>query len=181
MATAVAARYARALAEIAFDARRGLDPQAIAGDLAQFGAALAQSPDLRNVLLSPAVAPGRKRAVVERLAAAAGISPVTRNFLFVVIDHRRTGLFGDIQEAYRAEMNERLGLVEAGVTTAREQRASRQELVREGLERLTGKHVRPRFKTDERLIGGITVRIGSTIYDGSVRGQLDALRRKLTD
>lgn len=181
MAAAVASRYARALADLAFDPRKGLDPQAVLAGLARFDAALSESAELRGALLTPAVPAARKRAVVERLAVRLDIAPLVRNFLYVVISHRRTAMFGEIREAYQAQLDERLGLVEAGVTTARELKPEVRGRVEQGLERLTGKRVRARFGVDEGLIGGIVVRIGSTIYDGSVRGQLEALRRKLMD
>ncbi len=181
MASAVASRYARALADLVLDPSRGLDPEALVGELEALEQALAASADLRNVLLSPAVTPARKRAVVARLASDLGISRVLRNSLYVLIDHRRTAMLGDIREAFRAIVDERTGAVEAGVATARELSGDERNRVGSRLGRLTGKRVRCKFNLDEELIGGMTVRIGSTIYDGSVRGQLEALRRRLTE
>lgn len=181
MAAAAAFRYARALADLAFDPRKGLNPERVADELALIEETLSKSPELRGVLLTPAVAAARKRALVERLAAEWGVSGLVRNFLHVVVSHRRIAIFDEIRQAFQAEMNERVGLVEAGVATARELAPESRHRVQQGLERLTGKRVRAQFRREEDLIGGIVVRIGSTIYDGSVRGQLMALRRKLTD
>src|SRR5450759_2384500 len=120
MAMATASRYARALADLAFDPKRGADPQSVAGELALFAGALEASSDLRSVLISPAVAPARKRAVVAQLAKQGGISALVRNFLCVVVDHRRTAMLSEIGEAFRAIMYERMGMVEADISAARE-------------------------------------------------------------
>lgn len=181
MAMATASRYARALADLAFDPKRGADPQGVAGELSTFAEALEASSDLRSVLISPAVAPASKRAVVEQLARQSGISGLVRNFLYVVIDHRRTAILSEIGEAFRALTYERMGMVEADISAARELPAGQREKVAEGLGRLTGKQVQCRFSVDQSLIGGLVARIGSTIYDGSVQGQLKALRLKLME
>ena len=169
------------MAELAFDPKRGADPESVAVELALFADALEASGDLRSVLLSPAVAPARKRAVVAQLAVQGGISALVRNFLCVVIDHRRTAILSEIREAFRALVYERMGMVEADISAARELPDGQREKVAAGLGRLTGKRVRCRFSVDEGLIGGVVARIGSTIYDGSVQGQLKALRRKLME
>lgn len=179
MAKAVASRYARALAELVFDPRRGLDPAVVASELSLFQEALAASGELRNILLSPAVPVARKRAVVARLCEGAGISRLVRNFLHVVVDHRRVRMFGEIREAFQSEVNAKLGLVEAAVQTARPLPAEWQARIAQGLEAVTQKRVRPSFGVEPELIGGVVVRIGSRVYDGSVRGQLEALRRRL--
>jgi F-type H+-transporting ATPase subunit delta len=181
MALAAASRYARALADLALAPARGLDPEIVAGELAVFEQALAGSTGLHNVLLSPAVTPARKRAVVARLASGAGLSRLVTNFLFVLIDHRRTAMLPEIRRAFRSIIDERMGAVEAEVAAARELTDEQRGQVALQLGRLTGKKVRCRFAVAEALIGGMTARIGSTIYDGSVRGQLEALRRRLTD
>lgn len=179
MAKAVALRYARALADLAFDPGRAVDPASVANELSMFQGALAASGELRNILLSPAVPAARKRAVVGRICEGAGICRLVRNFLHVVVDHRRIRIFDEIRDAYQSEVNARLGLVEAEVRTARPLKPERQARVLEGLEAVTGKRVRPNYGVDPELIGGAMVRIGSRVYDGSVRGQLEALRRRL--
>lgn len=176
-----ASRYARALADLTLDPARGLDPEAVVAELAVFEQALSGSADLRAVLLSPAVQPSRKRAVVERLATPAGLSRLVKNFLYVLIDHRRTAMLHEILEAFRSVIDERTGAVGAGIVAARELNGEQRAKIAGGLGRLTGKRVRCAFSMDEDLIGGMTARIGSTIYDGSVRGQLETLRRRLTE
>ncbi|HXG33663.1 MAG TPA: ATP synthase F1 subunit delta [Bryobacteraceae bacterium] len=181
MARAVASRYARALADLVFDPSKGLDPQTAAAQLDLFQEVLGASPELRIALLSPAVAPARKRAVVARLAEQLGMARLIRNFLYVLIDHRRTPLLGEIRDAFQAVVDERQGIRRADVVSARELGDSERKLVSDQLSRLTGKRVLCRFALDAGLIGGLTARIGSTIYDGSVRGQLEVLRRRLAE
>ena len=181
MSLAVASRYARAMADLVLDPASGVDPQAAVAELTSFEQAQAGSTALRNVLLSPAVKPARKRAVVARLAREAGYSRLTTNLLYVLIDHRRTAMLGEIREAFRAVIDERTGAVEARVAAARELTEEQRGQVAERLGRLTGKNVRCRFAVAPDLIGGMVARIGSTIYDGSVRGQLEVLRRRLTE
>jgi F-type H+-transporting ATPase subunit delta len=108
-----------------------------------------------------------------------GVSDLVRRFLIVVVDHRRVALLGDISEAFETVMDERLGVVRADVSSARDLTpAQRTEVIAE-LARITGKNARARFSIQEDLIGGVTARIGSTVYDGSVRGQLEVLRQQL--
>ncbi len=181
MALAVASRYARALADLVLDPGKGIAPEAAAAQLAAFEQAVSASPDLRNILLSPAVTPARKRAVVARLSEPLGISRLVRNFLYVLIDRRRTAMLDEVREAFQTLIDERTGAVEAHVMTARPLSEDQRQAVARRLGQVTGKQVRCKFSLEEELIGGVVTRIGSTIYDGSVRGQLDALRRRLTE
>jgi F-type H+-transporting ATPase subunit delta len=181
MALAVASRYARALADLVLDPSRGLPPEKATAELDAFEQVVGSSANLRNVLLSPAVTPARKRAVVARLAGQLEMSPLLRNFLYVIIDHRRTAMLAEIREAFQALIDERTGAAEADVKAARELAPAERESIALSLGRMTGKRVRCKFSVEESLIGGLLARIGSTIYDGSVRGQLDALGRRLAE
>jgi F-type H+-transporting ATPase subunit delta len=179
MSLAVAQRYARALADVVLAPNSGLDPQAALEQLRAFAEMLASSRELANVLVSPAVAVGRKRAVIHRLGDQAGFHRLIRNFLFVAIDHRRIQQAAQLAAAFESAIDERLGRVPAEVVSAVALDASQQAAVRERLARLTGKEVRCQFRVDPALLGGLTARIGSTVYDGSVKGQLAALRQRL--
>lgn len=176
---AVATRYARALVGLVTRPSARLDPHEILGQLEAFERALAASADLREVLLSPAVRAPDKRALVARLAATLGLADVVKRFLFVVIDHRRLALLPAIRESYEALVDERLGVVRVDVTSAQELSEAQRQALAAGLSRLTGKKARPRFDVEPELIGGVIARVGSTIYDGSVRGGLEALKRQL--
>jgi F-type H+-transporting ATPase subunit delta len=180
MALAVASRYARALVDLATAPGAAVDPRQMAAQMAAFDEALASSAELRNILLSPAVAPARKRAVVGRIAEKLGLTQLVRNFLYVVIDRRRIGMLDEIRAAFETALDERLGVVRADVTSAAPLSGAEQQAIAAQLARLSGKRVRAQYAVDGALIGGAAARIGSTIYDGSVRGQLLALRRKMT-
>ena len=181
MSLAVAKRYASALVDVIVEPGAETDPRAAAGQLREFENLLRESAELRTALLSPAVAPSRKRSVVARLAESLGVSPLVRNFLFVVIDRRRIGMFGQIRRAFEDLLDERLGVLGADVTSARELTGRQQAALRERLARMTEQAVRCEHKIDETLLGGAVVQIKSTVYDGSVRGQLELLRHRLTE
>ncbi len=177
MPDALAFRYARALADLA--AQTGADPEAIGRDLAAFTALLRESADLRIALESPAVPPPRKRAVISHLARELGISDLARRFLLVLADHRRAGMLNEIREAFETVTDERMGVARVDVRSARELSEPQRRQILVELARITGKRTRPRFAVDPELVGGFSARIGSTVYDGSVRGQLQALKEKL--
>lgn len=181
MSLAVASRYARALADIVMAPGAPVTAASASEQLGHFQSALESSDELRNVLLSPAVAPARKRAVITKLALQFGIAPVVRNFLLVVIDRRRIALLPEILEALQAQIDERMGIVRAQVESASELSGGQRAALEAELSRLSGKRVRGEFRVDPELIGGAVARIGSTIYDGSVRGRLISLRRKLVE
>lgn len=172
----VAQRYAAALADAAIDRR---DAEAVKRGLDDFLAAYFETPDLRNLLESPAVADDLKRKVIEKLAERMKLDPAVRNFLYLVVDHRRTEILREIRGAFRGELNQRLGIAEARIVSARDLgEAERRELTA-ALERRTGRKIEASFERDESLLGGAVVRVGSTVYDGSLRERLARLRRQL--
>ncbi len=178
--SAVAARYASALADVVTKSGSPLSPGDAVEQLRSFQAALDSSPELRNALITPAVSAARKKAVVERIGNLLKLSRIARNFLFVLVDHRRIGSLADMIHRFELTVDERLGFARAEVAAARELSGPQREALTAVLERLTAKHIRMRHTVDEALIGGVVARIGSTVYDGSVRGQLAALARRLS-
>lgn len=179
MAHAIATRYAEALADTVLAPGASLDPRQIAGELRSVEAAIQSTPDLRNVLMSPAIPTARKRAVAARIIQSAGFSHIVRNFLFVMIDRRRTDLLGEVIEAFETAIDERLGFVRARVSSAAPLPEHQQAELQQVLSQVSGKQVRCDFSVDTALIGGVVARIGSTVYDGSVRTQLNSLRKRL--
>lgn len=177
--SAIAKRYADALADVVGSAQSTLAPQDAAAELRAFDAALQASPELREVFATPAVPLSRKRAVVGRIADLLRLSRITRNLLFILVDRRRIAALPEIVHRFELTVNERLGFARADVTAPRELSAAQRAGLSAALERLTGKRIRARFAIDEALIGGAVARIGSTIYDGSVRGELQSLERRL--
>jgi F-type H+-transporting ATPase subunit delta len=178
--SAIATRYANALAEVVTAGGSPVRPQDAVSELRAFEAALDGSTELQNALATPAVPANRKRAVVGRIAEILKLSRISRNFLYVLIDHRRIGALSGILDSFERMVDERLGFARAEVSTARAMAEPERAALNAGLERLTGRRIRMRFAVDERLIGGVVARIGSTVYDGSVRGQLASLGRRLS-
>jgi F-type H+-transporting ATPase subunit delta len=178
--SALASRYAGALVDVATGPKSGVDPHQVMRDLQSFSEVFAGSHELQNALTSPSVAPSRKRAVIGQIGEKLGISQIARNFLFVVSDHRRIASLAEMVEAFDLLLDERLGFVRAEISSAGELEPRQREAVAQQFERLTGKKVRMRFSVDSGLIGGLVARIGSTVYDGSVRGQLEALGKRLS-
>jgi F-type H+-transporting ATPase subunit delta len=172
----LADRYAAALADVAM-AENSADK--IRGELADFLGLLHEAPQLGTLLGSPAVPRASKRAVAEALVKRLGASHTLRNFLCVVLDHRRTRLLPEIQKALDRQLDERLGVTRAEVTSARQLPQDDQGRLQAVLQQLTGHRVEAQYKLDPELIAGTVVRIGSTIYDGSVRTRLEKLRHQL--
>jgi F-type H+-transporting ATPase subunit delta len=179
MLSVVATRYAKALVDVVAAPGSQVDPSVALTQLRSIEAVFAGSTDLRNALLSPAVSPSRKRAVVSSILGPLALHKQVLNFLFVVIDHRRVHEFSSITEAFEALLDERLGYVRADVTTARDLTPDQTAILETEISRVAGKKAKLKFSTDPALVAGVVARIGSTVYDGSVRGQLDRLRTKL--
>jgi F-type H+-transporting ATPase subunit delta len=130
-------------------------------------------------LSSPAVERTEKHGVIEKLAARLGASRIVRNFLFVVVDNQRTHLLPEILQTFEDVIRQRQGVAEAEVTSAAELTAPQKKQLQETLERLTGRKIQAKYSLDPALLGGAVVRIGDTIYDGSVRNRLNQMRARL--
>lgn len=174
--SAIAQRYASALADVAVERKDG---GRIHRDLADFVQAFGASSDLRNLLTNPSVSASAKKSVAGKIADRMGTHSEVRNFIFLLIDHGRTGIIDEIQRTFEAETNRRAGIVDALVSSAHELSSQEKTQLTHALERATGKKVQAQYQLNPQLIGGTTVRIGSTIYDGSVREQLNRLRTEL--
>jgi F-type H+-transporting ATPase subunit delta len=184
MISVVAARYAKALADVVTagihaSSAAQEDTAAITAQLRAVDDMIASSNELKNALASPAVTPSRKRAVMARLLAPMNVSAQVRNFLFVVIDHRRVHQLKSIIEAFENLADQRLGYVRADVASATELPETQRKALEAQLSRLAGKKTRLRYTTDPALVAGVVAKVGSIVYDGSVRGQLERLRVKL--
>ncbi|HEV3332710.1 MAG TPA: ATP synthase F1 subunit delta [Bryobacteraceae bacterium] len=177
--TAVISRYVEALADVVTGSGSTVRPQEALEQLRAFDAVWGSSTPLRNALVSPSVPAARKRAVVNRIADQLGLSRIIRNFLFVLIDHRRIAEVPQILPAFELVLDQRLGFARAEVASARELSEADRTILNGKLERLTGKRIRMHFSVDESLIGGVVARLGSTVYDGSLRSRLHGLERRL--
>jgi F-type H+-transporting ATPase subunit delta len=169
-------QYANALADIAL-AQGAAEP--VLKQLADFGAIFADSTELRNFLASPAVDRAAKHGVIEKLVARLGASKILRNFLLVIADHQRTHVLPEIITAFQEVVRQRQGIAEAEISSAVELNAKQKAEFALTLERLTGKRVEAKYSLEPSLLGGAVVRVGDTIYDGSLRNRLNALRVRL--
>jgi F-type H+-transporting ATPase subunit delta len=169
-------QYANAMADIALT-QGAAEPAA--KQLKEFGAAYAESAELRTFLASPAVSMEDKHAVIEKIVARLGASKIIRNFLFVLADHRRTQLIPEVIAAFHDVIRQRQGVAEAVVSSAVELSAAQKKKMAATLGRLTGKKIETKYALDPALLGGAVVRIGDTIYDGSLRSRLNEMRARL--
>ena len=169
-------QYANALADIALEQGAG---EPAAKQLNEFGAAYAQSAELRTFLASPAVSIEAKHAVIEKITARLGASKIIRNFLFVLTDHRRTPLMPNVIATFQEVIRQRQGVAEAEVTSAVEMSAAQKKEMAATLAKLTGRKIEAKYELDPALLGGAVVRIGDTIYDGSLRSRLNEMRARL--
>jgi len=178
--SAVVTRYANALADVVMGGGGvGIQPGDAAAQVRAFATVVAESHDLRNVLISPSVSQARKRAVISRLAEVQGTARVVRNFLLVLSDHRRLDALTEVASALEIIIDERLGFARASIQSAEALRPEQQDALIRRISEMTGKNVRPSYAVNPELVGGVVVNVGSKVYDGSVRGQLAAIGRRL--
>jgi F-type H+-transporting ATPase subunit delta len=173
----VANRYARALAEVV--APSG-DYRKVLQELQDFVTAYRESLELREIFDSPAVTLPQKMKVLATIGQELGESPVTLNFLRVLLVNYRMPLLEEAVQAYRKIANDRLGVVQVTISSASDLSEAERESVAARFRELTGKQVELEFQVDSELLGGIRAQIGSTVYDGSVRGNLVRIREQLT-
>lgn len=176
MSLAVANRYARALADVV--APTGNYHQVLE-ELEAFRAAYAESPELRDLCTSPAIPLPEKLKVVAAIAARLHLSPVTGNFLRVLLANYRMPLLEGAVAAFRKVAHDRLGIVEVRVYAATELSEAEREILRGRFRELTQKDVELEFHIQRELVAGIRAQIGSTVYDGTVRGRLERIREGL--
>jgi len=174
----VASTYARAFADVVLSAH--LDANRAVGGLRRIAGLLSESEDLRRVWENPAVPAEQKRKLLDAIVQREGIEHHVRNLMAVLIDHRRVQFLGRIVEQLKKELDARMGFAEAQVTSARELDDAEKRSLETQIEKVTGKKVHAHFGLDASLLGGAVVRVGSTIYDGSVKGQLEKIREAIS-
>ncbi|HEY7617562.1 MAG TPA: ATP synthase F1 subunit delta [Terriglobales bacterium] len=176
--SALTSRYARAFVDVVLHGR--LDANKTLQELHTISATAQSSVELRRVWESPAIPAEQKRALLDAIVKREAISRPVRNFIAVLIDHRRINLLEEIFKDFEQALNERLGFAEAEITSSRDLSDKERRALELQVERLTGKKVRARYSRDASLLGGAVVKLGSTIYDGSVKGQLERIREELS-
>lgn len=177
MSMAIASRYARALADVL--GPHG-DVGAMSKELEEFAAVWRESSDLRQVLTSPTIAMEQKQSVLNTILARLGTSVTAGNFLRVLLTNYRMPLLEEVLQAFQKVADERLDIVEVQVLFAQDLTLDEQNALRRKFAELTGKTVEMKFRREEKLLGGLQARIGSTVYDGSAQGFLERLRGQLT-
>ena len=152
--------------------------EAVDADLAGLVETIGREPRLARLLEAPQIAASEKRAFVERTFAGA-VDPLTARFLGLVIDKRREGMLGEIAAAWREILEERANRQTATATTAVPLAEAEIEGLRRALERRTGKTITLTHSIDPRLLGGVVVKVGDTVLDGSLRSRLRSLGNRL--
>ena len=174
----VASTYAHAFADVVFAAH--LDAERALNGLRQMATLFRQNLELRRVWENPAVPADQKRGLLDAIVERAGIDRPVRNLIAVLIDHRRLPFLPRIIEQLEKELDARLGFTEAQILSTRELADAEKRTLEAQIAKTTGKKVRASYGLDKSLLGGAVVRIGSTIYDGSVKGQLEKIKEAIS-
>jgi F-type H+-transporting ATPase subunit delta len=174
---AYAAAYARALADVVIDSK--LDVAAIDNQLQDFASTLGESSELSEVLSSPSFNLEKRVAILDSLNPKMNLGREVRNFIAVLMRNGRLHAFNEVLAEYRREINARSGVADATVTSARRLDDAERREIEQQAATLAGRQVRATFREDSTLVGGMILRIGSTVYDGSVRGRLTRLKDQL--
>ncbi len=172
----VARRYASALADVVLE--RG-EAREVQEELLAWEKMFQASPVLPEVFRNPTIPLDKKRAVLNKLIDRSKPKPSTANFLKVLLQNQRLTDLGEINQKFAEILDLRAGMVAATVTTARTVPENAQQKLHTKLLSVTRKKVRINFMTDPELIGGLVTRIGSTVYDGSVRNHLQLIKAKM--
>ncbi len=174
--TTIANRYAKALADVIMERGQTLT---VADEVKAFTQVVEENSELRDVFASPVIALDRKKAVLNEVLARMQFKPTTNNFLKLLLNNQRLHQIDVVRTSLMKELDERAGVVSADVTTARTLTTTEQENLLNQLQTATGKQVRIHFKIDPEIIGGVVTRVGSLIYDGSIKNQLALMKQQL--
>lgn len=174
---AFVARYAQAFLEVLTAEK--IDTATVESQLNDFLATWNGSPELREFFINPAVPVLQKVGFLDTLNNKMKLRKELRNLLAVLINNDRIGHVVEVAAAYRKLLQEQLGIRQAEIVTARELSAEEQKELIADVSKLAGAEIDASFKLDPAILGGTVVRIGSTVYDGSVRGRLDRLKEVL--
>ena len=172
---AASMRYAQALLDVS---QKDADPERVEREVAGFVDLMTSHPRLGSSLVNPGIPPATKRSLMTELILKLGdVSAVTRRLLMLLADRDRLSLLEEILGLYREKLMDLRGVLRARVTTASDLSPDRVEAIAQSLQSATGKHVEIEADVDSTLLGGMVTQIGSTVYDGSVSGHLERLRR----
>lgn len=170
-------RYAHAFEQVVTASH--LDPAAVLQQLKDFAGTLDGSPELREFLANPSISKEQTFKVLDAIAAKIGMLPQVRNFVAVVTEHQRLHEMNEILVEYAAIADNQAGIADAEITSAHPLNPEDRAQLEEQVGKLAGSRVRAVYLEDATLLGGAIVKIGSTVYDGSVRGQLQQMKQRL--
>lgn len=179
MTESSAIRYVNGLADVVLDPESGLSPEKALEELQSFSGVLAESRELRSVLVSPAIQPADKYALLEEIGTGLDISPVVRSFLCVLTDHHCVAQFDLVVRGFRSWLDRYRNRIAIRVCSASEMDPAQKSEIEGRFRRLTGRDVRPGYSVDPDLLGGASVQVGSKLYDGSLRAALGSLAAEL--
>lgn len=171
-----ARRYAKALLDVLYPAKAEMGLEQLKG----FATVLSQQNDARLVFENPTVSNERRKDLLNKVGNAMKLDAPILNFLGILIDRNRLDLLNEIITTYETSFDEKRGVVQARITSANELSPTQQSEVAARLQAATGKKVRLQVSVDPSLIGGLVAQVGSTIYDASIRQQLQTFRNSLT-
>lgn len=174
---AFTARYARALADVVFDEH--LKPESVQSQLDDFASAWHQSADLREVFLDPSFPVAQKVVILDKLNIRLEMSKPVRNFIAVLINHDRLESLDEVLADFRHEMNTRLNIAEVEVTSARKLDSGERKSIEAQVTGITSGAISAKFSEDPSLLGGVIIKVGSTVYDNSILGRLNRLKEQL--
>lgn len=170
-------RYARALMDVLYPSKAADGLQ----QLQSFAALLKEQPEARIFLENPTLAGERRNRMLKEISEALSFDRRVANFINILADRNRLYILEEIIQEYQRLLDDRMGIVRARVTAARSLDAIQHQQLTDKLEQLTGKQVQMEIAIDPSLIGGVIAQVGSTIYDGSVRQQLQAFKSRLVE
>ena len=172
----VSRRYAVALADVLVG---GGQERTIQDELNSWEQMINANAELREAFANPTIPYEQKRRVLNELISRTNVKPITANFLQILLKNQRLTALGEINSRLATVLDDRAGAVAAHVTTANPVNDETKRILADKLHQFTGKVVRLSFGVDDSLIGGIVTRVGSTVYDGSIRTQLDQMEKTL--
>jgi F-type H+-transporting ATPase subunit delta len=175
---AIDLRYARALAAVVSDQK--LDPGTSQRELNDFADTLDASAELREVLQNPSIPEPQKLKVLDAIAARAGMSKTVRNVIALITHHERLHELRSIIDSFAALSDDQGGVADAEIVSAHKLDDANRKLLEQQVSKISGgQRVRAVYSEDSSLLGGAVVRLGSTVYDGSVKAQLQQLKQRL--
>jgi len=172
----IARRYGSALADVVL---KSGETEVVKNELAQWAAMIQSSQALYDTICNPSITHLQKEDLIGSLIEKTRPSRTTANFIRVLLQNGRLADVAAISDRFSSELETRGGIVSADIISARELPIEQKSDLKAHLEKLTGKTVNLNFQIDANLIGGVVTRIGSTVYDGSVRTKLNNLKEQL--